>query len=210
MGGEEELERAADSLIKVELDIACSSKKLVNLDILAMHVSSRENDFEAFAASHTLGDFFVLKAFEYDLLYGFLGSQVGEMESFLCAIHKDIVSSREVVSSFVTFTDMEDRLQDCEHSLDQSFEHISDLKMQCANFRRILLASSGKDGKEIDASENCSAKIKMQSAEEQKSVLRMLEKSLAREMDLEKRLRESREEEEDLKLGVQQEVFCME
>lgn len=50
----------------------------------------------------------------------------------------------------------------------------------------------------------------MQTAEQQRNILRMLEKSLAREMDTDKKLTESRQTIEDLKLQFQEEVFCME
>lgn len=74
---------------------------------------------------------------------------------------------------------------------------------------------TGKDNKEVGCLENnnspsLSAKIKTQTAEQHRNTLRMLEKSLARELDLEKKLTESRETEEELKLRLQQEIFCME
>ncbi|KAL7101113.1 hypothetical protein ACP275_08G036100 [Erythranthe tilingii] len=50
----------------------------------------------------------------------------------------------------------------------------------------------------------------MQTSEQQRNILRMLEKSLAREMDTEKKLTESRQTEEDLKFRLQHEVYCME
>ncbi|KAG8384557.1 hypothetical protein BUALT_Bualt04G0130200 [Buddleja alternifolia] len=218
-----ELQSAAETLTRVELDLACSSEKLVNLDILVMHVASRENDFEAFALEEELLEGSVEKALEFDLLYGVLDSEVREVDTFLSALQTEIISSKRVISSFKQLGDavkeMEEKLQDCEECLKQSFEQISDIKMQSANFRRILLASSGdekwKDDKELASSENGSlsdsnAKIKMQTAEQQRNILRMLEKSLAREMDLEKKLTESRQTEEDLRLRLQQEVFCME
>ncbi|KAK6154962.1 hypothetical protein DH2020_009210 [Rehmannia glutinosa] len=218
-----ELESAAESLTRVELDLACSSEKLVNLDILVMHVASRENDFEAFGSEeeHTL-EGPVEKALEFDLLYGILESEVRELESFLSALQSEIDGSRELISSYkqlgYALKEMEEKLQDCEDSLKQSFEQVSDIKAQSANFQRILLASSGdekwKDDKELAGLENGSsdlnAKIKMHTAEQQRNILRMLEKSLAREMDLEKKLTESRQTEEDLKFRMQQEVFCME
>lgn len=49
---------------------------------------------------------------------------------------------------------------------------------------------------------NENAKIKLQTAEQQRYFLRMLEKSLAREMDLEKKLNESRQVEEALKFRL--------
>ncbi|KAL0350738.1 UNVERIFIED_CONTAM: WPP domain-interacting tail-anchored protein 1 [Sesamum radiatum] len=178
-----ELESAVEVLTRVELDLACSSEKLVNLEILVMHVDSRENDFEDFASEEEhKSEGHVEKALEFDLLYGFLDSEVRELESFLTALQTEIAG----------------------------------LKVQSANFRRILLASSGdekwKDDKSLenDNFEDSNAKIRMRTAEQQRNILRMLEKSLAQEMDLEKKLTESRQTEEDLKLRLQQEVFCME
>ncbi|KAL8044268.1 hypothetical protein ABFX02_08G035600 [Erythranthe guttata] len=219
-----ELDSIAEMLTRVELDLACSSEKLVNLDILVMHVASRENDFEAFALEdeHT-SDGRAEKALEFDLLYGFLDSEVTELESLLSALQAEIVRSKGSISSFKQLGDglkeIEEKLQDCEDTLKISFEQVSGIKMQSANFRKILLASSG-DGKwndenEFAGSENggdsdINAKIKMQTSEQQRNILRMLEKSLAREMDTEKKLTESRQTEEDLKFRLQHEVYCLE
>lgn len=149
-GGEtmHELESAAEVVTRIELDIACSSEKLVNLDILVLHVASRGNDYEAFVSEeeHTLEA--SVKALEFDLLYGFLDSEVRELETVLSAIKTDIFIVRDVISSIRRlgdiFMDMEDRLQDCEDSLKKSFEQVADIKMQSANFR-MLLADSGNE-----------------------------------------------------------------
>ncbi|KAL2532614.1 Uncharacterized protein Adt_05965 [Abeliophyllum distichum] len=65
----------------------------------------------------------------------------------------------------------------------------------------------GKDGKELASVENghllnLNRNIKMQNAEQQRHILRMLERSLARELELEKKLTESTGTEE-LKLRLQ-------
>lgn len=60
---------------------------------------------------------------------------------------------------------------------------------------------------------NMNTKIKMQTAEQQRDILRMLEKSLARELDLDKKVAESRQLEEELKHrlhSLQQEVCFLE
>lgn len=145
-----ELESVARILTRVELDIVCSSEKLINMDTLVMHVASRETDFEAFSLEedHRL-EGPVVKALEFDLLYGFLDSEVRELESFLSALHTEIASSRETVSSFThlgeTFSDIKDKLLDCEDSLKKNFEQVSDIKKQSANFQRILSTFSGDD-----------------------------------------------------------------
>ncbi|KAL3624109.1 hypothetical protein CASFOL_032925 [Castilleja foliolosa] len=216
-----ELDSLAENLTRVELDLARCSEKLCNLDILVMHVASRENDFEAFGSEEEGGH--VERALEFDILYGFLDSQVIELEIFLETLQNEITSSHELIYSFkhlgYVIEELEEKFGDCENSLKWSFEHVSDIKSQSANFQRILLAASGdenwRDDKELAGLENTNssdlnAKIKMQTAEQQRDILRMLEKSLAKEMDLEKKLSESRQNEEDLKFRLQRQVYCME
>lgn len=219
-----ELESVAEILTRVELEIARSSEKLINLYILVTYVASRENDFEAFALeeNHTL-EGPIVKALEFYFLHEFLDSEVSELESYIFALHTEIVISREVVSSFEhlgdTLYDIEDKLRDCEDSLKQSFKQVSDIKMQSANSQRILLASSGdakwKVSKEVGRLDNnnspdLSTEIKVQTAERQRSIWRLLEKSLARELGLEKKLTESRDTKEELKLRLQEEAFSNE
>ncbi|KAL6553079.1 hypothetical protein OROGR_006921 [Orobanche gracilis] len=214
-----ELQSAEEILNRVELDLACCSEKLVNLDILVMHVTSRENDFEAFVLEEKEVDApeaTARRALEFDLLYGFLESEVRELEGFLSDLQDEISSFKRVGYGLQK---LDEKLQDCEDSLKQSFEQVSYIKMQAASFHRILLGSSGdenwRDNKELACLEDgghssSNPMIKMQTAEQQRDILRMLEKSLAKEMDLEKKLSESRQSREDLKFRLQQEVCRME
>ncbi|KAL2499824.1 WPP domain-interacting tail-anchored protein 1 [Abeliophyllum distichum] len=217
-----EVESAAEILTRVELDLARSSEKLVNLDILVLHVAARENDFEAFVLlEECASKGCVEKALEFELLSGFLDSEVRELDSFLSTLRTEILSFHGNMSSFEqlgeAFKEMEENLQDCEESLKQSLDQVSEIKVQSANFQRILLSAAGddkwKDGKELASVENghllnLNRNIKMQNAEQQRHILRMLERSLARELELEKKLTESTGTEE-LKLRLQQEVCCM-
>lgn len=66
---------------------------------------------------------------------------------------------------------------------------------------------------EDDISSSKNVQINMKTVEQQRHILRMLEKSLAREMDLEKKLTESKQIEEDVKLrllSTEQDVYFME
>lgn len=66
-----------------------------------------------------------------------------------------------------------------------------------------------KDGQFLSVN----AKIKMQTVEQQRHILRLLEKSLDREMDLEKKLTDSRQFEEELKMRLfssERDMYCME
>ncbi|KAL2522978.1 WPP domain-interacting tail-anchored protein 1-like [Forsythia ovata] len=183
---------------------------------------ARENDFEAFVLlEECASKGCVEKALEFELLSGILDSEVRELYSFLSTLRTEILSLHGIRSSFEqlgeAFKEMEENLQHCEESLKQSFEQVSEIKVQSANFQRILSSDAGdekwKDGKELASVENghllnLNRNIKMQTAEQQRHILWMLERSLARELELEKKLTESTGTEE-LKLRLQQEICCM-
>ncbi|KZV37991.1 WPP domain-interacting tail-anchored protein 1 [Dorcoceras hygrometricum] len=74
---------------------------------------------------------------------------------------------------------------------------IADMKVQSANFQRILLTSSEDENLKYDKEfgglvngdfSNLNTKIIMQTSEQQRNILRILDKSLARDMDFEKKL----------------------
>ncbi|XP_043700106.1 WPP domain-interacting tail-anchored protein 1-like [Telopea speciosissima] len=224
--GMRELGNAGQVLVRVELDLAYSSEKLLNLDVLLMHVAARESDFEAITVEgdDVLADS-VEKAMEFNLLSGVLDSEVKELDNFMECLEREIVDARQKISSCKhlrdAFPEMEEKFRDSEESLKQSKNQVSELRMHSAKFQRTLLAYSGQenwnDGKGAYFSESNqfssrNANLKMQTAEQQRHILRMLEKSLGRELDLEKKLPESRQNEEELKLklhSMEQEVFCM-
>ncbi|KHG15874.1 WPP domain-interacting tail-anchored 1 -like protein [Gossypium arboreum] len=214
-GGEvnEEFGRANEILTRVELDLACSSEKLVNLSVLTMHLATRETDFESFMSEKdNMQVESMEKALEFDLLSGILDSEVKELNKFMEHLETYIISSREAISSFKhlgeTFFKMEEKLLDSEESLKQSRDQVSEIKMQAADFHRILSCLHGNENRNDENGVNVSegdrlssgnTKIKMQTIEQQRHILRMLEKSLAREIDLEKKFAESRQIEEELK-----------
>lgn len=215
-----ELESVGELLTKVELDLACFSEKLLNLYILVMHVGTRESDFEAFVSEEESTVDSAENALEFDLLSGILESEVKDLDNFIVTLRMEIDNARAMIISSEhygeAFKDMQEKLMDCEKSLNQSLEQVSEMKEQSDNFQRISLTCSGVKGdKDIDSVENgyssdLNSKIKMQTAEQQRHILRMLEKSLARELDLEKKLTDLRQSEEIVKLKLQQDFFCME
>ncbi|KAM3760790.1 hypothetical protein ACB098_01G219400 [Castanea mollissima] len=222
-----ELGNAGEFLTRVELDLACSSEKLVNLSVLMMQVATRESDYEAFVSrgERMLGNSFE-KAMEFDLLSGILDSEVQEVDKFMSTLQADVISAHEIVSLFKhlgeTFVEMEGKLCDSELSLKQSQDQVSEIRMQSAKFQRILASSNRDEHWDNDKGVNFPgddqfldtyANMKMQTAEQQRHILRLLEKSLSREMDLEKKLTESRQIEEELKLRLhasEQEAFFLE
>ncbi|KAJ4977801.1 hypothetical protein NE237_008581 [Protea cynaroides] len=222
-----ELGSAGEVLIRVELDLAYSSEKLVNLYLLLIHVAPREYDFETIIVESdvVLADS-VEKAMELNLLSGLVDSEVKELDNFIKYLEREFVDAHQKISScehlLYAFPEMEEKLHDVEESLKRSKDQVSELRMQSAKFQRTLLAYSGQeywnDEKCADFSESnqfstMNAKLTKQTAEQKRHILRMLEKSLARELDLEKKLSESRQNEEELKLmlySMEHEEFCRE
>ncbi|CAH8281798.1 unnamed protein product [Eruca vesicaria subsp. sativa] len=227
-----ELSSASQVLIKVELDFAFVSEKLVNLSLLTMQLGSREHDFESFV-SHQEDeeeegeddDDLAVKALEFDLLSSFLNSEVKEVESRVNSLQNEVQNARVVISPFQDdgegFSDLEEKLHDAEQSLGQLIDQVVEMKKQSSSFHKLSsgLDDSLRSGEGVAESQNegefgdLSAKIKMQTADQQRNVLRMLEKSLAKEMELEKKLSESRNAEYQLEIKLyssEQDVLYME
>ncbi|XP_028796743.1 LOW QUALITY PROTEIN: WPP domain-interacting tail-anchored protein 1-like [Neltuma alba] len=106
---------------------------------------------------------------------------------------------------------MKDKMCDFELYLKQSEEQFSVIKMQSANFQRNLSSFKREKTGKNDVGEiirednepfNVKPEINMHTAEQQRNILRMLEKSLAREIDLEKNLNDSLQIQEELRLRI--------
>ncbi|KAJ0243293.1 WPP domain-interacting tail-anchored protein 1 [Hirschfeldia incana] len=224
-----ELSSASQVLIKVELDFAFVSEKLVNLSLLTMQLGSREHDFESFVSHQEdeEDDDLAEKALEFDLLSSFLNSEVKEVESLVGFLQKEVQSARVVISQFQddagdAFSELEGKFLDAEQSLDQLKDQVVEMKKQSSSFHKLFsgvdeLGSWSGGGAEEFQNDgefgDLSAKIKMQTADQQRNVLRMLEKSLAKEMELEKKLSESRNAEYQLEIKLyssEQDVLYME
>ncbi|PON76764.1 WPP domain-interacting tail-anchored protein [Trema orientale] len=219
-----ELENCLEVLTKVDLDLAYSSEKLVNLHGLLMYLLAQENELETIAVGNNyVSAEFMEKALVFNLLSGVLDSEVRELDSFMVSLQGEIVDAHKIKSSCrhlaEPFTMMEEKLIDSEESLKQTQHQISEVKIQSAKLQRTVLAFTHDNWKSdiAELSEhgllsNVNAQSNMQIAG-QRHILKMLEKSLARELDLEKRLTESRKTEEELKLKLhytEQVAFHME
>lgn len=213
--GAQELESSMKVLTKVDLDLAYSAEKLANLQALMMRLFAQENDLEAMATANNyiLADFHE-KVLVFNLLSSILDSEVREMDSFMDTLRAEIVDARLTIFSCShlgeLFTAMEEKLYDSEESLKQCQEQVSEVKMLAAKFRRTAIAFAHDNWKTdvtMDLSENGQlsnnyATYNMQMPRQQRHNLRMLEKSLSREIDLEKKLTESRQNKEQLKLKL--------
>ncbi|KAJ0905929.1 putative WPP domain-interacting tail-anchored protein [Helianthus annuus] len=196
-------ESTVEIITRFKLDIACICEKLANLNLLSMHVETMENDFKAFV-SDTDPDL-IIKIVEYDLLSGFLDSETRILETHISDLQKEKDNVREFLSSRESVIGMEEMLHDSEKSLEQSLEQVSEIKIRSANFEKNLLRFSGdEDYVEVLNSNDVLEleKMKMKTVEHQRHVLRMLEKSLEREIDLEKRASDLTQVEETLTMRL--------
>lgn len=160
----QELENAWEVLTRAELDLACHSDKLLNLEIFVMHVAARESDFEAFVSEKeaTFGDS-TKKAFQFDLLSGVLESELNEEENFLVSIQSEIDRTSNKISPYEYkeefFGGIQEKLQDCGKSLKQSFKLVSEMRLQSDKFKRILSSFSGGKRKNYLETPPCFRKI---------------------------------------------------
>ncbi|CAI0544768.1 unnamed protein product [Linum tenue] len=206
-----------DTLTKVDLDLTCSSEKLGNLHILLMHLLAWDNDLEVIAAYSYISATSIEKALEIDLLSGILDSEVREVESFMDNIQAGIVDARYKISacrhSPKAPSTIEQKLVECEESFKETQDKVLEVKIESTKLQRAFLALRHENctlhGSICSGKQNS----KKQTAEHHRRVLRMLENSLTRELDLEKKLSESKQSEEQLKLKLhytEQVVFRME
>ncbi|GJZ43785.1 WPP domain-interacting tail-anchored protein 1 [Tanacetum coccineum] len=200
-------ESTGEIIARFELDIAFICERLMNLNLLSMHVETRESDFEPFVSD--MDPELVLKVLEYDLLAGVLGSEVRLLETHIFDLQTEKANVHEFLSSRKHLGEplagMEDMLNDSEKSLAQLLEQVSDLKVRSASFERNVLEFAGVEGYNTEALNDDieqKEKMKMQTVEHQRHILRMLEKSLEREIDSEKRVFELTQVEETLTMRV--------
>nr|XP_043627008.1 WPP domain-interacting tail-anchored protein 2-like isoform X2 [Erigeron canadensis] len=211
-----EIGTSMEILTKVDLELAYASEKLLNLESLLLYILSWENDFEAMAADDVSVEF-IEKSLKIDLLFSFLDSEVKELDGSMDSIRVDLVDAHQRSSSCKhlgeLFSIVEKKLHDSEDSLKQSQEYVLEMKMKLAKLQMTSLAFNNNecfsgDFRVLDVE----VKPRLQTIDKV-HVLRMLEKSLSRELDLEKKLTESKQDEEDLKLKLrltEQVAFIME
>ncbi|KAM1102522.1 hypothetical protein ACFX14_011386 [Malus domestica] len=213
--GVQELESSMKVLTKVDLDLAYSSEKLANLHVPLVYLLAQQSDLEAMATANNyiLADF-IEKVLAFNLLSSILDSEVRELDSYMDNLRVDIVDARQKITSCrhlgELYSIMKGKLNDSEESLKQSRQQISEVKMQSERFQRTVLAFAHENWKTdiaMDLSENAqlsnkNAMSNLRMPRQQRHNLWMLEKSLTRELYLEKKLAESRQNEEELKVKL--------
>lgn len=212
-----------ETLTRLDLDLAYTSEKLMNLDNLLMRVLILGNDIEA-AFEYEKSTDLTEKTMEYDLLRVILSSGVKELDRFIRTIPALINDGQSMLSgsqeSDESYEFIRSKLHDAEETLGLLQERILEMKMQLTKVQMsssAFIQNKGRSLADIGLSENFQVpgipqKSELQSIEE-RQILRMLEKSLARELDVEKKLTEMKQNEEDLKLKLrltEQVADCME
>ncbi|KAL4586517.1 hypothetical protein LXL04_011153 [Taraxacum kok-saghyz] len=197
-------------LTKVDLQLAYASEKLLNLESLLLYVLSWENDFEAIDSDDVSVEF-VEKSLTVDLLFSFVDSEVKELDRSMDSIRVDLLDAHRRVSSCKhlgeLYTVVEGKLNDSGDSLKQSQEHVLEMKMKLAKLQMTSFAFDHNEcfSEDFQVSD-LDSKPKLQTIDK-------VHKSLSRELDLEKKLTESKQNEEDLKLKLrltEQVAFIME
>ncbi|XP_076954327.1 WPP domain-interacting tail-anchored protein 1-like [Bidens hawaiensis] len=223
----QELESVGEVVTRYELDMACVCEKLANLNLLLMHMETIEGGFEAFVSdtNPNLSDLEV-KALEFDFLSGFLNSEVQVLETHISDVLTDKNNMQEFISSSKllgdTSVEQEDMLRDSEKSLQHSMDQLLELKARAAMFEKNVSKFYGVETAVKDSDTEATVtndlpelkdKMNLHTMEHQRHILRMLEKSLEREIEFEKQVSESTQIEEALTLRLhasEQEVILAE
>ncbi|OAY47421.1 hypothetical protein MANES_06G078200v8 [Manihot esculenta] len=225
-GGIRDIESFMEVRTKADADLAYSSEKLVNLHGLLIHLLAWDDDLEVVAMENSyISTTSFEKALVFDLLSGIFDSEVREVENFMDNIQADIVDARHKIFSNKHSTElvtiMGEKLHDTEESLYKTQERLAEVKKQSIKLQSAsptFRLENWKEDKSLEFSANnqlqhINADAKWRTAEQKRNILGMLDKSLAREIYLEKKLSELRQSEEQLKLKLhytEQVTFRME
>ncbi|KAG8045464.1 hypothetical protein GUJ93_ZPchr0008g12612 [Zizania palustris] len=196
---------AAEILTRVDLEIAFGSEKLLNLEMLVMEIARQAADIEPLILDPELiSTESVENAFEFDILYGILDSEVKDLDKLVDSIHMDIGNAEKRASDEDSVGGVKDKLQDATASLKQMHDLISSISRELANFEKVIDPFHDKAGATEDGGhDNCPiSSPSAMHAEEQRNILQMLEQSIASELYLEKKVHDSESVTEDLKLKL--------
>lgn len=213
--GEGIQEMLGANLDRIDLDLACCNEKLVNLHVLLMFLLGWDKDPEEMAyGSSDISAQFIEKALVFDLLCGILDSELREVETFLSAVQSEIVDARRKTSSCVPLGTLSEKMDKKLHDSEESLKRCQGIVLEVKLLSTKLQASfpyfkheNWTNDEAMDVSEqyqlsNIIGKSKVLTVEQQRQILRMLDKSLARELELENKLLESGQNEESLKLKL--------
>ncbi|KAG7651063.1 hypothetical protein ISN45_At01g059590 [Arabidopsis thaliana x Arabidopsis arenosa] len=206
----EEEQEMLRMLTKLEIDSAYTTEKLMNLHVLLMHLLAWDNDLEGMGTLDSSPASFE-KALTFDLLCGILESEVKEVDEVLDVLEAQIVDTSYKISSCKhgNYIVIEGKLGESAESLKQSRGQVSEITLQLAQLRRTLhyirngTSENEESVKFSGSGQDLRQKYALKPSDlRHKNALRMLEKSLSRELELEKKLMEFQQNEEQLKLKL--------
>jgi hypothetical protein len=123
-------------ITRIHHDLAYSSDKVMNLQILQMEVASRSGQIEStLDADSVPEDESVQKAFEFDMVSSYLNSEVKQLEKFVMFLKEDIV---EVKNHFVgeeASSETREKLVQAEIVSEDLQQLLSDLSAGSAKFQ---------------------------------------------------------------------------
>ncbi|KAK6116398.1 hypothetical protein DH2020_049860 [Rehmannia glutinosa] len=198
-----DLQKALEVSSEVDTTSACCSAKLANLENLLSHFLAAKNDIGANDFENDdISAELIEKTFTFDLLCAILNFELRELDNSMGGFQDLIVDALRKISSCEVSTELltglVHRLHDSEDLLKQSQDRILEMKIKLAKLQMTSFSSAQHEWKHGLVRQ---LKPEIQTID-QKGTLRMLEKSLARELELEKELKELKQNEEDLKLKV--------
>ncbi|CAN8236067.1 unnamed protein product [Cochlearia groenlandica] len=208
---EQEIDEKLKMLTKLEIDSAYTCEKLMNLHVLLMHLLAWDNDLQGMGTLDDSSSASFEKAITFDLLCGILESELKEVDEVLDELEAQIVDTSYKLSAckHANYIVMEGKLGESAESLKQSRGQVSEITLQLAQLRRTLhyiRHGTSENDESMDFSGNGQDLRKKYTVRpsdlRHRNSLRMLEKSLSRELELEKRLMESLQNEEQLKLKL--------
>nr|CAB3463459.1 unnamed protein product [Digitaria exilis] len=203
-------------LTRVELDLAFASEKLLNLEMLVMEIARRATEFEpATFEDESISSETAETAFELDMLYGILDAEVKELFNLISSLQADIKSIEHRVHEEESGGKVKAKLNAATVSLKQMQELIADIRNESAKFEKAIVFFHETEGVEGAGCENghLSYQAGMQTEDQHINVLHMLEQSIASEIDLEKKLSDSRSVIDDLNLKLhhhEKEIYFLE
>ncbi|KAJ4909707.1 WPP domain-interacting tail-anchored protein 2 [Raphanus sativus] len=203
----EEEQAIEGMLTKLEMESAYTSEKLLNLHVLLMHLLAWDNDLERVGTLDSSSAASFEKALTFDLLCGILESELKEVEDVLDELEAQIVDTSYKLSTckHPNYLFLEGKLSESAESLKQSRGQVSEISLQLAQLRRTLhyIRNGTSENEESGSGQDLRQKYAVRPSDlRHKNALRMLEKSLARELELEKKLMEFQQNEEELKLKL--------
>lgn len=217
----QEVSDVSEILMRLDLNLAYSFEKLMNLDIFLMQVSLKNDGGLTMESNYDSRDS-LEKALAFDLLSRIMDSEVREVENSISTLQSEVIDAGRNMSSgsrhLRELLIVEQKLCDIEEYMKQSRVNVLEMKKQADKMQRVLIASLRENWRnDMDYSEDDFPRVDTNSdtrmVKQRRHILRMLEKSIARELDLEKKISELERNEVELtsKLHLTEQVaLCME